>query len=153
MKKFLAVLLIVALGGALYLINQDEYLAFVDMNVTRMRKHEGDEFVRVYATKENSRIYIIDAQGYNPGLMLKVEIDDEDIKALEIISHNETDKYGGYAEQEWFRNRFLGEYPDKFELVKIRKEAPGEIVALTGATITTRAIIDAVNLCIENYGG
>ena len=153
MKKFLAVFLIVALGGALYLISQDEYLGFVSMNVTRMRNHEGDDFVRVYATKEDSRIYIIEAHGYNPGLMLMIEIDDEDIKALEILSHNETDKYGGYAEQEWFRSRFLGKYPDKFKLVKIRKEAPDEIVALTGATITTRAIIDAVNLCIENYGG
>lgn len=40
----------------------------------------------------------------------------------------------------------------KLELVKRAAGKAEDIVAITGATYTSQAVVDAVNLCLKNYG-
>ena len=61
---------------------------------------------------------------------------------VSIISHSETSGLGANATKEDFRNQFVGK-----SNVAVTKDG-GEIAALTGATITSRAVCDGVNAAI-----
>ena len=61
---------------------------------------------------------------------------------VSIISHAETSGLGANAEQESFRSQFLGK-----SNVAVTKDG-GDIAALTGATITSRAVCNGVNSAI-----
>ncbi len=149
----LVVVVVIIIGATI--LFEDEYSESVeDYNVTsRIRSEENEELVRVYQAENDSVVYIVETTGYNPGLVLLVQIEESKVKSLEILSHNETYDYGGYADNEWFLNRFIGKVVDKFELVKIRSESKNQVVAVTGATFTSQAIVDVINLCLETYGG
>jgi electron transport complex protein RnfG len=155
MKKILISVVALLIVVALFITFQDEYKTYVDdYNITsRLRDYEQGEILRVYSEKDGSNIFIVEKEGYNPGLLLLVQIKDSKVEVLKILQHNETHDYGGYADNEWFLSRFIGPIVDKFELVKIRSEADNEIVAVTGATFTSQAIVDAVNKCLEINGG
>ncbi|MFP4457749.1 MAG: FMN-binding protein [Clostridia bacterium] len=155
MKKLIIGIAVIAIVLSATILFRDEYSDYVDdYNVnSRLRREENQDIVRVYQTKNDSFVYIVETEGYNPELILLVEVEQSEVKSLEIISHNETDDYGGYADNEWFLSRFLDKTVDKFELVKMKSDSKEQIVAVTGATFTSKAIVEAVNLCLENYGG
>ena len=76
---------------------------------------------------------------------------DGKVTGVNILSHSETAGLGANAVKESFRDQFVG-------LVKgitVSKDKPGEnsIDALTGATVTSRAVTKAVNAAIEAAGG
>ena len=75
---------------------------------------------------------------------------DNNIAGIRVLSHSETPGLGALAVRENFYRRF-----DGLELVPLRvvKSSPstGEIEAITSATVTTKAITDAVNEAIEWY--
>ena len=62
---------------------------------------------------------------------------------VSIISHAETSGLGANATKEDFRAQFVGKAN-----VAVTKDG-GDIAALTGATITSRAVCDGVNAAIE----
>ena len=47
--------------------------------------------------------------------------------------------------------RFVGKAQVSLRLVKMAAQSKEEIVAITGATYTSKAIVDAVNMCLANY--
>lgn len=59
-----------------------------------------------------------------------------------VLSHKETPGLGDVAFKEKFSSQFTGKGVENMELVKIQEE--GKILALTGATITSRAVTTAV---------
>ena len=62
---------------------------------------------------------------------------------VSIISHAETSGLGANATKEDFRSQFVGK-----SNVAVTKDG-GDIAALTGATITSRAVWNGVNAAIE----
>ena len=69
---------------------------------------------------------------------------------VSIISHSETSGLGANATKPAFRDQFVG----KSGTVAVEKDG-GDIVALTGATITSRAVTNGVNAavaCANNLG-
>lgn len=69
-----------------------------------------------------------------------------------MISHQETEDYGGYLTREWFLDRFIGKSSTyQLKMVKIIDNKPDEIVAITGASKTSKAVVDGVNLALENF--
>lgn len=82
-------------------------------------------------------------------IMVGVTIEGE-IKGVNILSINETPGLGMNATKESFRNQFLGEAPQNGFTAKgdISKQ---QIDALTGATITSEAVSQAVNKALEVY--
>jgi len=86
----------------------------------------------------------------NIDLMVGISISDKKITGMRVLHHTETPGLGAKAVKENFYRRY-----DNKALVPLRvtRTYPGEneIQAITSATITTRAITNAVNEAIEWY--
>ncbi len=92
--------------------------------------------------------------GFNEDIYLMTSIDVQNNKVYEVdvIEHSETDDYGGYVSENWFLERFAGKLVDvPLKTVIIIDREPNEVVAITGATMTSKAVVRAVNLCMENF--
>lgn len=67
------------------------------------------------------------------------------IQGLEMISINETAGLGMNAKNPDFIDQFVGKNVDQFETTKIGATKDNEIDAISGATITSKAVVNAVN--------
>ena len=82
--------------------------------------------------------------------MTGVDIDGK-VTGVNILSHSETAGLGAKAAETSFRDKFVG----LVNGITVSKDKAGEnsIDAITGATITSRAVVNAVNAAIEAAGG
>lgn len=64
-----------------------------------------------------------------------------------ILKYNETPGLGDKAEKPDFRKRFIGKTADMLEVVKVPSEK--NVQALTGATITSRAVTKGIKEAVE----
>ncbi len=64
-----------------------------------------------------------------------------------ILKYNETPGLGDKAEKPDFRKRFAGKTAENLEVVKVPSE--DKIQALTGATITSRAVTKGIKKAVE----
>jgi len=67
---------------------------------------------------------------------------DKKVIGYKVLSHRETPGLGDQAFKPKFAGQFTGKGLENMELVKIQEE--GKILAITGATITSRAVTTAV---------
>ncbi len=67
---------------------------------------------------------------------------DKTIRNIAVLEHKETPGLGTKMKDTVFINKFVGKNPDNMNL-KVTKDG-GEIDALSGATITTRAFLEAL---------
>jgi len=67
---------------------------------------------------------------------------DQKVIGYKVLSHKETPGLGDQAFKPKFANQFTGKGYQQLELVKIQEE--GKITAITGATITSRAVTNGV---------
>ena len=73
-------------------------------------------------------------------------------KGVTILSLNETPGLGMNAQNATFTDMYKQTAPESgFNVIKSGTAGDGNIVALTGATITSQAVTDAVNAAIEQY--
>lgn len=107
-------------------------------------KRGGDDVGYVFTTS---------AKGYGGDLEVMTGIGaDGKVTGVSILSQNETPGLGANAEKEDFRGQYLQAVPEKgFSVVKSGSPADGEIQAMTGATITSSAVTDAVNQAVSLY--
>ncbi len=114
-----------------------------------------DEIVTAMDSNGSLLGYIIgitDAEGYGGDISFSVGISiDGAITGLEILSISETAGLGMKAKEESFRSQYIGisEFPITYS--KTGKSASNEIDALSGATITTKAITGGVNAAGSVY--
>lgn len=93
------------------------------------------------------------AKGYGGDVKVMTSISMEgEITGVVILSHGETPGLGANAEKEEFREQYKQAAPDSgIQVVKYQTPAEGQIEAMTGATITSTAVTNAVNQAIEQY--
>ncbi len=95
--------------------------------------------------------FSVSTKGFSTGLNLMIGITkDGVISGIDVLSHEETPGLGANAkEDESWKNQFK----DKKGKLKVSKNSPkaDEIQAITGATITSNAVIDAVNKASDFY--
>jgi len=93
-------------------------------------------------------------EGYAGRVDLLVGISSVDavVTGMRILKHSETPGLGALAVKESFYKQFDNRRLEPLTVVKV---SPGDldIDAITGATVTTRAITRAVNEAIEWYNG
>lgn len=90
----------------------------------------------------------VEPNGYGGAIKLLIGIDQEGIvKGISILEHSETPGFGANANNDDFKNQFI----DKIAPLRVSKSASSEdeIQAITGATITSEAIANAVNTAVE----
>ena len=77
---------------------------------------------------------------------------DGTITGVAILSHAETPGLGANCEKEDFRNQYCQTAPEGgFIVVKNQEASAGQVEAMTGATITTRAVTNAVNEAVALF--
>ena len=92
-------------------------------------------------------------KGYSSGLNLTVGVGaDGAVKGVIVGSHNETPGLGAEASEEYFRGQYTGiPYSEPLTVVKNPPSADNEVQAITGATITSRGVTNAVNAVAAYY--
>jgi len=78
-----------------------------------------------------------------------VSIEDEKITGIRILRHSETPGLGALAVKKDFYGQFSGRDISPLRVTKTAPAGRDEIQAITSATITSRAITNAVNEAIE----
>lgn len=95
-------------------------------------------------------VFTAGAKGYGGTVSVMVGIDAEgEITGLEILSHSETPGLGANATKDDFKGRFIGK-SGELTVDKVSNDGQN-IQAITAATITSKAVVSAVNTITETY--
>ena len=83
-------------------------------------------------------------------LVIAVDKDCGKLLGFEVLFSNETPGFGSRITEDWFRAQFVEAPADALELIKSsdeekRREVDEEIVALTGATVSSEAVVKIFN--------
>lgn len=86
------------------------------------------------------------SQGYGGDITISMGVSaDGTLNGIEILEIGETAGLGMKADTPEFKNQFSGKQVSRFNYTKTGASADYEIDALSGATITTNAMVSAVN--------
>ena len=111
----------------------------------------GTNVDEVLIAKSNNKSigYIINAtspNGYGGNIQISLGIDKEGkIQGFEILSISETVGLGMKAKDDEFKSQFPGKNSNEIKYTKAGAASEDEINAISGATITTSAVTEAVN--------
>ncbi|PKM54525.1 MAG: FMN-binding protein [Firmicutes bacterium HGW-Firmicutes-3] len=89
--------------------------------------------------------------GGNIALMVGIGIDDQ-ILGVDVIKHNETPGLGAKITEPAFKSEFEGQPVDPLTVIKGAPTGnPGDITSISGATITSVSVTNAVNVATQYY--
>lgn len=95
-------------------------------------------------------IKTLSKKGYGGEVWLMVGLlPDGKIYDVAVLEHKETPGLGTKMTDDKFKNQFLMKDPGQWNMM-VEKDG-GEVEALTGATITSRAYCDAIQLAYDSY--
>ena len=132
-----------------------EMVTNFDNNPLEEKTLLGDEGVVLYPAREDGIITSVAIEtSSNQGFGGKIELImgvlmDGTVTGYKITQQNETPGLGSKVTEQDFSRQFVGlnTHNDNFSL----KKDGGEIDAVTGATISSRAVVDAVRKAVEAY--
>ncbi|MGN0032165.1 MAG: RnfABCDGE type electron transport complex subunit G [Candidatus Limimorpha sp.] len=88
--------------------------------------------------------------GFNGKIELMVGVlENNNINKVSVLSQAETPGLGANMVNDKFKGQFSGKNPDNF-ILKVRKDG-GDVDALTAATISSRAVTEAVSKAVEGF--
>jgi len=96
--------------------------------------------------------FVAEGVGYQDliKVMVGVSTDFNKILAIEVIENSETPGLGNRIVTPWFENQFQNlSLQNKITVVKVAPSKDSEIQAITGATISSQAVVDIINNKIE----
>ena len=95
--------------------------------------------------------FSVSTKGFNTGLNLMIGIDKDGIvTGVDVLTHEETPGLGANADNVEWKSQFNGK-SGEIEVVKGDAKADNQVSAITGATITSNAVKDAVNTASKFY--
>ncbi|NLJ57656.1 MAG: FMN-binding protein [Tissierellia bacterium] len=109
---------------------------------------------RAYEVDGEIAAYVVSCVGYNGPIEVLAAIDNEkdSLLGIQILNHVESLDYAEHIESDWFLDRFKNLPLNKYlNLVILDKEKPEDIIQVTGATISSQAVVTAVNAAIGSY--
>ena len=106
---------------------------------------QGDGVSAVYRADDLGYVVRVTTNGFGGAIDMMVGVDtDGTVTGISVISHSETASLGANCTREDFRSQFVGASGE----VAVTKDG-GQIEALTGATVTSRAVSGGVNLALD----
>ena len=119
-----------------------------------------DSAVRALDASQNPIGYIINTtshEGYGGDISISLGVDnDGKVTGMEILKISETAGLGMKAKDARFKDQFRDKTVTQFSYTKTGATSDFEIDAISGATITTKAVTNAVNAalaCFRSLGG
>ena len=95
-------------------------------------------------------ITVTDHEGYGGDIQFSMGVTNEGVlNGISLLSISETAGLGMEADTDEFKSQFIGKQVNKFEYTKTGSTKDSEIDALSGATITTSAVTNAVNAALR----
>jgi electron transport complex protein RnfG len=96
-------------------------------------------------------VFTTSGKGYGGTFKIAVGVDTVGkITGIKIVEHSETPGLGSKAGEEPFNSQFTGIAPQEpLKVVKNGKTKPEEIDAISGATITSRAVTGAIQAAVD----
>lgn len=117
-----------------------------------LEKTDSEVVKKVCIAKQGNKTvgYVLrmEPNGYGGPIKMLIGLDEAcQVKGIRILEHAETPGFGANAEKESFKGQFV----DRQTPLEVSKGEPSEnqIQAITGATITSSAITEAVNAASE----
>ncbi len=114
-----------------------------------------DSIVQAVDASGNKIGYVINStthEGYGGDISISLGVDNEGcVKGMEILSISETAGLGMKAKEPTFKDQFRNKTVTQFTYTKSGASQEFEIDAISGATITTKAVTNAVNAALEFY--
>jgi electron transport complex protein RnfG len=112
-----------------------------------------DEITAAYKSNNEMSGYIIKVttnQGYKDLITLAIGYSTAGvITGVETLAINETAGLGQLADEPEFKDQFKDKNVEQFSVVKTGASSDDQIDAISGATITSRAVVNAVNAGID----
>lgn len=105
----------------------------------------------IYEASRNDEVVgyafkLVTKEGYGGDIELIVGINaDSTISGIDIIKHSETPGLGANADNDKFKDQFVAKPTKQLTVVKDGADTDTEIDSLSGATISSRAVTNAVN--------
>lgn len=100
--------------------------------------------------------FIAEGSGFADKIKLVIATDSqfEKFKGFDVLSSNETPGFGDKIGNDYYRNQFAGAPAGKLELVKSgnAQAKDHKIVAITGATVSSDAVVSIFNSYVEEVG-
>ena len=129
---------------------------FEDMTSSALAGGVASKFPAVDKVYRFQKLYafIVKPVAYNGPITLAVviDVDSDECVGMRIVEHVETKHYVRDMESAWFIGRFAQKSALGYlKLVRQQARDENEIVAITGATVTTEAIINGVNAAFGAY--
>jgi electron transport complex protein RnfG len=116
---------------------------------------DGLDSLEIYPAKNGyalagSAVRSYSGKGYAGNIWLMVGFSPEgNIENISVLEHKETPGLGTKMAEEKFLSQFRGKNPSEYSL-KVTKDG-GQVDALTGATITSRAFLEATQKAYDTY--
>jgi Na+-translocating ferredoxin:NAD+ oxidoreductase subunit G len=116
---------------------------------------DGKDSLEFFPAKKNNELIGVavkakSSKGYSGDVWLMVGFDVQgSILNIYVVDHKETPGLGSKMSEAKFLKQFLGKNPSTMNL-KVKKDG-GDVDAITGATISTRAFSEAVQLAYETF--
>jgi len=129
---------------------------FNDISPDVLTKERSSRFPAVAKVYTNGTLYafIVKPIAYNGPVSIALVIDGSSGKSvgMRIVEHVETQHYVRDMESSWFTGRFSNKPVSEYlKLVRLKAHADNEIVAITGATVTSEGIVNGVNAAYGVY--
>jgi len=120
--------------------------------------YSGDDITEVEEAKDASGevmgyvITVTSHEGYGGDIKISVGIlSDGTVKGIEMLEISETAGLGMKADEDEFKNQFKDKQVEKFSYTKSGEDGDDKIDALSGATITTNAVTNAVDSALVYF--
>ncbi len=100
---------------------------------------------KYFVAKKGGQVigYVVQSfgKGYSSFINTMIAVDTNfTVQKIKILSHNETPGLGDGIEESWFQAQFKGKSPDHLKVIK--GETKEDIQAISGATISSRAVTE-----------
>ncbi len=98
--------------------------------------------------------YVIAAtspNGYGGDIQVAIGICGGKLTGFDVVSQNETAGLGSKCTESDFKAQFAGKAATELEYTKTGASADNQIDAISGATVTTKAVLAAVNSAVSYY--
>ena len=94
----------------------------------------------------------VTSKGFHGAIDFVIGISKEDkVSGIKVLSHNETPGIGAKISEEKFTSRFKDKPVEYLEVVKVTPNKDTEVEAISGATTSSKASVNAVNEAINFY--